>query len=131
MNEGWHGDEYLVIFSQAESQAAAANYHLDRRLPGYVLIGLRSWDDFIVVNPAGAALSLPTLPLEASRADGFLLPEAISLQPDTRFTGRVKWYVKPLVFGGEPSAENTSWVTHDQHVQLVTWWNDKYDSLKT
>jgi hypothetical protein len=32
MNEGWYGDEYLVLFTQAESDAAAARYSLARRL---------------------------------------------------------------------------------------------------
>jgi hypothetical protein len=131
MKEGWYGDEYLAIFSEVESKVASRKYDLARRLPGYALIGLRFWDDFIVVNPAGASLSLPTLPLDASRVEKFALPDAsFSLRPDPRFTGKIRWYAKPLVFGGEPTPENTSWVTYEQHSQLVCWWNDKYDSLK-
>ena len=131
MNEGWYGDEYLVLFTQAESDAAAARYSLARRLPGYVLVGLRFWDDFIVVSPAGTCLSLSTVPLDVARGQEFELPSAaLCLRPDTRFNERVRWYVKPLMFGGEATPENTTWVTHEQHAELVCWWNDKYDSLK-
>ena len=38
--------------------------------------------------------------------------------------GKIKWYVKALVFGGDPqSALNVIWVTHDQHAELVKYWN--------
>jgi hypothetical protein len=43
----------------------------------------------------------------------------------------VKWYTKPVVFGGDPlDQENTIWVTLEEHVQLVKWWNDRYQELK-
>jgi hypothetical protein len=39
--------------------------------------------------------------------------------------------VKPLIFGGDPSShENQTWITHEQHAQLVRYWNDMYRSLK-
>nr|CAP48051.1 putative integron gene cassette protein [uncultured bacterium] len=103
MNEGWYNNEYLAIFSQAESSIAAEKYKLDLYLPGYTLIGLRDWDDFIVVSPAGVMCSLPTVPTDVARAESFTLSASVALEPDARFTGKIEWYVKPLIFGGEPN----------------------------
>jgi hypothetical protein len=49
------------------------------------------------------------------------------LLPDVRFTGRIKWYTKPIVFGGDPGpGENLSWVDHELHARLVQYWNREY-----
>jgi len=58
MNEGWLNDEYLIVFSEAESTAASSKYKLSQYLSGYTLVGLRGWDDFIVINPSGAMCTM-------------------------------------------------------------------------
>ena len=132
MVEGWHNDEYLVVLSQSERALATEQYKLEQFLPGYSLVGLRGWDDLIVCNQVGSTFSLPSVPLEASYLEPFSVPEALSLQPDARFSCGVKWYLKPLVFGGSAQDnENVAWVTHEQHAALVTWWNEQYKSLKS
>jgi hypothetical protein len=131
MNEGWYNDEYLVIFSQAESNRAAEKYKLAQYLPGHTLVGLRNWDDFIVVSQAGGMCSLPTVPIDLARSESFTLSASVALELDARLTGKIKWYVKPLVFGGEPNdKENVSWVTLEQHAGLVVWWNEQYKKLR-
>ena len=46
-------------------------------------------------------------------------------------SGRIKWYVKPLVFGGDPElGDNVIWVTQEDHVSLVRWWNRLYATVK-
>jgi hypothetical protein len=43
-----------------------------------------------------------------------------------------KWYVRPIAFGGDPKAEDDIiWVSHEQHAQLVRWWNTLHRSVKT
>ena len=127
MNEGWQNDDYLVLFTQDESFAAMNAYRFDQYLPGYTLIGLRGWDDFIVISPSGLVFTVPTLPLAAAHAVPFSLPQQISLELDERFTGKIKWYLKPLVFGGDPTDQmNIAWVTHEQHAELVIGWNERY-----
>jgi len=131
MNEGWHNDEYLVLLSQAESVTATAKYKLPQYLPGHTLVGFRGWDDFIVLSSAGVMCSVPTVPLDASRSEPFGLPDSRTLKPDARFEGKIKWYIKPLVFGGDPQdKDNLTWVTHEQHIELVGWWNEQYKRLK-
>lgn len=49
MNECWQNDDYLILFTEDESLAAAKAYS-DHHLPGYTLLGRRGWDDFIVIN---------------------------------------------------------------------------------
>ena len=57
----------------------------------------------------------------------FTLPVPLSLTVDERFKGKIKWYIKPIVFGGAPNVgENLAWVNHDQHIELVRWWNEHY-----
>lgn len=126
MQEGWHNDDYLILFTQEESASAMAAYAIDRFLPGHVLIGLRGWDEFIVIDTHGAMLTIPTVPLDLRYAAAFALPEQLALEPEARFEGRIKWYLKPLAFGGDAADEaNLVWITHDNHAEIVRWWNQQ------
>lgn len=131
MTEGWSGQDYLIWFEQ---RAAALHdaYGLARRLPGYRLLGLRSWDDFIVADPQGRQFTVPTVPaVQAYLATYAPLSAREPLRPDPIVAGRVKWYVTPLVFGGDPRAgDNVIWVSLEQHTQLVQFWNRKYDEVR-
>ena len=131
MIEGWHGDNYLVLFQDAEVASACLRYRIDEYLPGYQVIGLRGWDDLIVRDTAGHAFSVPVVPLDRSYLVPFQMPPlTVQLQADDRFTGRIKWYIKPVVFGGDAAVgENLSWVDHEQHGQLAIWWNKMYRDL--
>ena len=81
----------------------------------------------------GATYCVPTIPTVADHLSAYTLPSSVTtLSPDDRRQGKVKWYVKPIVFGGDPqSQENIIWVNHDQHAQLVKYWNGVYRSLKS
>ena len=132
MREGWHGDEYLVLFDESEVAAASTRYEISQFLPGFKVLGLLSWDDFIVQNPASQVYSIPTVPLDVHDLSLFSLPATqAALQPDPRFEQKIKWYVKPIVFGGDAgSEENIIWVSHEEHAELVKWWNGKYRSME-
>ena len=132
MLEGWNGDDYLILFDPSEVPDASVRYELSSSLPGYEVLGLRGWDDLIVRDPAGGLFTVPTVPILAEYLEPFQLPESgTRLKRDRRFTGRIKWYVTPIVFGGDPSGdENMTWVDHEGHSQLVRWWNDKYRELE-
>jgi hypothetical protein len=128
MQEGWHNDDYLVLLSDQESSDASRGYEIQRYLPGYQIVGLRGWDDFIVRDASGGVFTGPTVPMDPQYLGAWTLPpDPVLLKPDLRFTGQIKWYTKPLIFGGDPSdPSNTIWVAHDLHMQLVTWWNALY-----
>ncbi len=127
MIEGWHNDGYLMIFDSAEAPALGDAYGIAESLPDYRLVGLRGWGDFIVADSSGAIFTVPTVPLIAKHLAPFELPPATSLIRDERFSGRIKWYVKPIVFGGSPSQDdNIIWVAIDKHASLVKWWNKMY-----
>ena len=132
MKEGWTGDNYLILFDESEVAAVTGRYALSQLLPGYHVLGLRSWDDFIVRDSQRRTFSIPTFPLDLK----FLVPSSVperadDLEPDARFRGKIKWYVKPIVLGGDPSSrENTAWVNLEEHAELVRWWNDLYRSVK-
>lgn len=131
MIEGWSRDDYLILFEEDASGLEQA-YALAQSLPGHRLLGLRNWDDFIIQDEAGAVFCVPTVPLRAEQAEPFVLPEAAahSLRPDPRFTGRIKWYLKPIVFGGDPAVgANLVWVSLAQHAELVRYWNDIHRKL--
>jgi hypothetical protein len=130
MKEGWLGDEYLILFEGSEISAGAGRYAVDVALPGFELIGLRSWDDFIVRDQNHEYFIVPTIPFERGELTPFQMPNgALDLDPDERFAGRIKWYVKPLKFGGDPEiGDNLVWVSHEEHARLVRWWNELYRS---
>ena len=124
MLEGWHGENYLILYDESETSAASESYNIAGPLPGFAILGLCGWDDFIVRDLSGAAFTVPTVPLDREYLEPFDLPLAgAQLEPDPRFTGKIKWYIQPVVFGGDPSKdENMTWVSHHDHAQVVRWW---------
>ena len=85
MIEGWHGNDYLVLFEE-EAPRMSELYGLGKELPGYAVVGLRGWDDFIVVDEQQRLFTLPTVPIEPKRLE--LFPTSIdrlAIKPDSRF----------------------------------------------
>lgn len=131
MEEGWNDNEYLILYALSEIAEASERYAISKLLPGYEVVGLRGWDDFILRDAGERTYSMPTVPVKMANLSTFQVPNHQGLRPDSRFQGKIKWYIKPLVFGGEPQAKNNiAWVSHEQHAQLVLWWNKKYRSLR-
>jgi hypothetical protein len=131
MREGWVGDDYLILFEGDEVETATAKYSFSELLPGYRLLGLRGWDDFIVDDNAGHLSTVPTVPLSTAYRAQFELPGVDQVwRVDPQLRGKIKWYVKPLIFGGDPSShQNLAWVSHDEHAELVRYWNKMYRSM--
>lgn len=131
MREGWLGDDYLVFFSGSEISSATDKYGFETLLPGFAVLGLRGWDDFVVRDGAGKCFSIPTAPVDPRFLEVFQIPPAqTELEQDSRFLGKIKWYTKPGAFGGDPGIrENCVWVTHEEHVKVVRFWNEKYREL--
>ena len=89
MNEGWVGEDYLILFDEAEVASASDRYAISQLLPGYQVLGLRGWDDFILRDSAGLPYSVPTVPADPKYLSPFPVPEVgASLIPDPRFSGR-------------------------------------------
>lgn len=128
MKEGWDGDDYVIVFDAAEAGSVTAAYGLEKFLPGYAVVAILGWDDFLVRDECGDLFRIPTVPILPKYMEKQArLPDAASLASDERFTGKIKWYVTPIVFNGDPSAEdNIIWVDLSKHQELVRWWNDKY-----
>lgn len=126
MIEGWHKDEHFILFDLEESLAATKRYRLHATLPGYVIIGLKGWDDFIVQSTEGHLFTVPTVPLIREYLAQLSAKPPTHLEPSEQ-AGKIKWYIQPVVFGGSPDlGENVTWVDHLTHVDLVCWWNRKY-----
>jgi hypothetical protein len=133
MVQGWHNDDYLILFEeQLEAISMTARYNAAIFLPGYTIAGLKGWDDFIVRDSAQQFYTVSTVPLAAKHLKPFTFDIDVSaLRPDSRLTDKIKWYVQPLVFGGDPQSEqNMTWITLDQHTEAVKWWNAKYRELQ-
>jgi len=133
MIQGWHHEDYLILCeSQAEADYLTERYALSGYLPGHTFVGLIGWDDFIVLDAAGQLHTVPTVPLAAEglRPLALDITSAI-LRPDDELTDKIKWYIQPVVFGGDPNpGQNMTWVTIDQHIDLVKWWNNKFQELQ-
>jgi len=130
MKEGWLDDDYIILFEE-KSDSLQEAYALMDFLPGYHLIGLLGWDDFIVENDRGVLFTVPTVPLlkQHLRQLDMDLFHA-ELVADEGKTGQIKWYIKPVCFSGDPNVgPNVQWVTLEHHTQLVKWWNQKYREL--
>jgi hypothetical protein len=131
VTEGWCDDRYLVLFDEHEVEQATRAYLAGGELAGYAVVGLDFWVDLIVRKESGATFTIPSVPLDLASGSAFVVPEAALLKADPRFTGKVKWYITPLIFGGNPRENsNITWVSHEQHRQAVAWWNAKHRELR-
>lgn len=132
MKEGWHNDDYLTVFDPPEVSRLNDAYGIRKYLEGYTAVGLRSWDDFILVDEKKRYFTVPTVPLAPEHLAEFIFPSDLGvLQHDERYAGKVKWYVTPIVFGGDPSSkENMAWISVEEHTPFVRWWNDTYRAAK-
>lgn len=129
MREGWFNDDYWSLCEdQKEAEHLTTAYGLAEYLPNYFIVGLKGWDDFILADSAGHYFLVPTVPLERASLTPFRFPsEPLRLETDERYTKKIKRYVKPIQFGGDPSAkENMAWLSQDEHVQAVKYWNKFY-----
>jgi hypothetical protein len=63
--EGWYGSDHLLLFNETEIASASDRYAVSQFLPGYKVIGLRCWDDFILEDASGARYCVPTVPTVA------------------------------------------------------------------
>jgi hypothetical protein len=133
VRQGWYGDDYLILFNDSEASSASDSYGISQLLPGFKVIGLRGWDDFILQDSKGGTYSVPTVPAISTYLSPYALPPAGSaLAADDRFQNKIKWYGKPVVFGGDPQlGANVVWVSHGEHAQLVKYWNGLYSSVKS
>lgn len=132
MKEGWFEEDYLVLFSDEEARHATEQYQLHLSLPDFTVVGLRGWDDLLVQDKNGQISTVPAVPLIESYLEPYSTPPQVLLEPDSRFHGQIKWYIKPVAFGGDPTdMQNTTWVTHEQHHELVCWWNTTYREMSS
>ena len=131
MSEGWHKDDYFTLFDAKDIARLNELYGISTYLKGHTAIALLSWDDFILIDESKRLFTAPTVPLVAEHLAAYSFPPDLgTLQRDERFAGKVKWYIKPIVFGGDPSAkENMAWISVEEHAPFVRWWNDTYLSV--
>lgn len=131
MTEGWFENTYYVLFDEQDVERVSEQYGIGHYLPGFVIVGLRAWDDFIVRDVHGSLFVVPTVPMAERYLDSAATPIVREqLERDPRYAGKIKWWIQPLVFGGNPNdANNSTWVPLEQHAKLVRWWNDKYQQM--
>ncbi len=122
------------MFFQDEVEALdiTRDYDLQNYLPEFIILGLKSWDDFILRRVDGAIFSLPTVPLVPAHLSPFQIDFDLTvLKPDPKFRGKIKWYIQPIIFGGDPLSDaNITWANFEQHAQLVRFWNKRYRDMK-
>ncbi len=133
VTEGWFNDNYWALCDDHKEAAwVTAVYGLAEYFPNYLIVGLRGWDDFILCNHESRYFTVPTVPLDEKYLEPFDFPAVpMRLEADEKRAGWIKWYVKPIVFNGDPQAEeNMIWMRQDKHAELVRWWNGLYRHLK-
>jgi hypothetical protein len=130
MKEGWNDHSYVIVFEGEEVRRATEGYGLAQFMPGYMVIGLIGWDDFIVEDKNNQRHTVPTVPLDLGNLSPFDSTLLHNLRSDPRFTGKIKWYIKPIIFGGDPNlGTNVTWIDLPSHQKAVQWWNEMYRDL--
>ena len=129
MTEGWFNENYWMLCDdEKEAEQVTALYGISDYLPDYLIVGLKGWDDFILCNHVSQYFTIPTVPLDAKFLEPFEFPNApMRLETDKKLAGKIKWYVTPIIFGGDPESEaNMAWLSPEKHAEFVRWWNDLY-----
>jgi len=129
MTEGWFNEDYWTLCDdENEASQVTALYGVADYLPGYLIVGLKGWDDFILCNRDSQYFTVPTVPLHEQYLEPFQFPAApMRLEADKKLAGKIKWYVTPIIFDGDPQAEeNMVWLAQDKHAEFVRWWNELY-----
>ncbi len=68
------------------------NYSFPELLPGYKLLRLSDWDDFIVDDNAGHLFTVLTVPLHTKYMAPFQLPGADQVwRADEQLRGKIEW----------------------------------------
>ena len=102
MREGWHGENHLILYDESETSAASESYNIAGSLPGFAILGLCGWDDFIVRDLSGAVFTVPTVPLDREHLKPFDLPLAgVTFEPENETRNR-----KPLE---RPTSLGATW----------------------
>ena len=133
MIQGWHFNDYLILLQdQAEAVQWAEQYDLVSYLPEFTVMGLKNWDSFILQDMNQQFFTIPTVPLDTKYLKPFTWDiDPTQLRADPQVAGKIKWRTKPIVFGGHPRDEsNTSWITPEEHVEAVKYWNQMYMQQK-
>ncbi len=94
----------------------------------YTVSAIVGWDDFLLADHAGRYWRVPTVPLAQKYLEQHRqVHELNQFESDDRYAGKIKWYIHPIVFGGDPaSEENMAWINIKKHQEFVIWWNEKY-----
>ena len=132
MKEGWHNDQHYILYeSKEECEIATKDYEIAQSLSDQYIVGLLGWDYFILCSLTSEYTTVPTVPLIPKEQQPFQFPSGpMTLEADPRYENKIKWYIKPIIFGGSPEDQtNIQWVTHEQHRDLVKYWNNLYRNL--
>lgn len=75
---------------------------------------------------------MPTVPINLDEVEEYFFPTTANVEADNRFSNKITWYVKPLIFGGDvDDPSNLNWISHQQHIEMVVWWNQLYQTEKS
>jgi hypothetical protein len=53
MKEGWSNDSYFIVFDNYEVEQISEAYGIGDYIPGYRIVALKGWDDFVVEKVDG------------------------------------------------------------------------------
>lgn len=97
MIQGWLQDIHISLFPQDSCEQIAGSYGLSEALPGYSLIGLLGWDDFLLKSDSGL-YTCPTVPIDPKYLQTIDIKiDTGDLRPDPELNDRIKWYITPLI----------------------------------
>lgn len=131
MNSGWNDEIFYNLFEDNEIKMFNQKYILTNKPNEYKIIGLYFWDDFIV-SKGQELVKIPTIPFDLKYEEKIEINlENIHLDNDKKINNYIKWYNKPLIFGGSPELDdNIQWINIEHHIELVNFWNKKYREIK-
>ena len=100
MREGWLDDEYLILFEE-RSASFEKDYGFSYLLPGFRLIGIHGWDEFLVEDKGRNLFTVPTVPLLRKHLAPFKFEKSLETSsPMIRFVERLSGMSRRLFLAG-------------------------------
>lgn len=142
--EGFLGEEYIILWRAEELAQLNKAYEAERYAPAILLFGSSGGGEaygFDTHAEPACVVRLPFIGMERRHlgpvtrdfTDLFSRGAALSMREQHRPLQREMELVeiKPIIFGGDPvDPENKMWVTREQHIELVRYWNRQTSTIR-
>jgi hypothetical protein len=138
--EGISGEHYVILWKAEELIRFNREYEIEKYAPGIFLFGSNGGGEaygFDTQDPSMPVVRVPFVGMDRCYAEPVTqggeplpVPDGATASADHR-RGKELFEIKPVILGGDPvDPANKTWLTREQHFELVRFWNKVIRDLR-